>query len=204
MSTDEPMYTGELLRRLNKATRHWHADADEPWLQLLRPDVTKPAYVEQLVRMYGFEAALEGACQYTPHLALAIESRHFRRAGLLAQDVLALGVTPVELARVPQCFAITPFKDVPEAMGWLYVVERTTLLHDQIRRHLVQRVPEAAHACAYFSMFDAAGAGPWQAFGRTLDRFTAASRQVVDAANTGFECMVRWFRAGALHIRSSA
>ena len=40
------------------------------------------------------------------------------------------------IARLPQCCDIEPFRDVSEALGWLYVIERSTLLHDNVRRHL--------------------------------------------------------------------
>jgi heme oxygenase len=190
-----------LLLQLNRATRRWHPDADDPWLQLLRPAVTRAEYLEQLQRMYGFEAPLEGACQYTPKLASSIEVRHLRRAGLLAQDLLALGMRPSELAALPQCFSITPFKHLEEALGWLYVVERTTLLYDQIFRHLVHRLPEVEPACAYLSMFDAPSSAHWERFGRTLDRFVSRAPEVIAAAHAGFECMVDWFRATTPKVR---
>lgn len=192
-----------LLLQLNRATRRWHTRADEPWLQLLRPDVTTSDYVGQLVRMYGFEAPLEGACHYTPTLASSIESRHLRRAGLLAQDLLALGLTPSELAAVPQCVSITPFKEIAEALGWLYVVERSTLLHEQIRRHLVKRLPDAGRACAYLSMFHGPHSGHWRRFEQTLDRFALRAPQVIDAAHVAFECMTRWFHVAAVRVRGT-
>lgn len=107
-----------ILMRLNMATQMWHPEADEPWLRLLDAGVTKSDYLAQLVRMYGFEAPLEGACAYTPQLGRVVELRQLTRAGFIAQDLLELGLRPVDLAAIPQCFSITPFHDVAEAMGW--------------------------------------------------------------------------------------
>lgn len=196
-----------LLMQLNQATRRWHADADEPWLQLLRPDVTRRDYLEQLVRMYGFEAPLESACAYTPQLSLVIEPRQLTRAGLIAQDLLALGLTPTEVAEIPQCSSITTFRNVGEALGWLYVVERTTLHHDQVRRHLAHRVPNVTtDACNYLGMFERPGVAHWQRFGAMLERFarrTDLVGQVVEAADAAFACIVRWFQTFDRGLRST-
>lgn len=187
-----------LLMQLNDATRRWHVDADEPWLRLLRPEVTRRDYLDQLVRMYGVEAPLEGACAYTPELLREIDARPLARAGLIAQDLLALGVAPAEVASMPQCAAITTFRDVAEALGWLYVVERTRLHHDQVRRHLARRVPDLADACNYLGRLEHAGVAHWQRFGAMLERFAAkpdVTGRVIEAADAAFACFVRWSQA---------
>jgi heme oxygenase len=188
-----------MLMQLNNATREWHDVADEPWMELLRSDVGLRDYLDQLVRMHGFVAPLEGALAYTPELPRLLDLRRLRRAGLIAQDLLALGVSPTDLSRLPQCFSITPFKDIPEALGWLYVVERSTLLHDRVRRHVLNRVPDAKRACAYLSMFDNAG-DSWRRFGKTVDRVASRAEvetEIIDAAHAGFSALQGWFRSFA-------
>jgi heme oxygenase len=191
--------SGGLLFELDEATRHWHADVDEPWLSLLRDDVTQHDYRAQLVRMHGFEAPFEAACAYTPQLWRAVEMRQLTRAGRIAQDLLALGMKPSEVAALPQCFSITVFKDVAEAIGWLYVVERTTLHHAALRRHVLRHVDDANRACAYLSVVEDT-AEHWRRFGRTLDRVALqgpSAIEVIDAAHAGFACMQQWFRDSA-------
>jgi hypothetical protein len=39
------------------------------------------------------------------------------------------------------CPAFTMFRDTLEALGWLYVIERRTLLHDGVRKNLLERIP---------------------------------------------------------------
>lgn len=200
------MQGSSLLMRLNVATRRWHDGADENWLQLLRPHVGRHDYAAQLIRMYGFKAPLEGACAYTAQLSRMVDLRQLARAGLIAQDLLSLGLTPGELARIPQCFSITPFKDVPEALGWLYVVERDVLLHDRVRRHLIARIPEVANASVYLSAFDGIVGEHWTRFGKTLDRVARspkAATQVLDAAEAAFQCMRAWFQPTAVTARSA-
>ena len=187
----------QLLVRLNVATRQWHTEVDEPWLALLRPDVNRPQYVGQLVRMYGFVAPFESACKYTPGLSRVLDFRQLTRAGLIAQDLLSLGLSPSQVANLPQCDSITPFFDVPEALGWLYVVERSTLLHDGIRRHLLARMPDVSNACAYLSEYDGRVSEHWTTFGRVLDRVASEAPiagDVMTAAHAAFQRAHGWFR----------
>lgn len=191
--------------RLNMATRHWHADVDEPWLDLLRPMVTRADYLAQLVRTYGFVAPFESACKYTPDLSRVLDFRQLTRAGLIAQDLLALGLSPSQVANVPQCHDIVTFADVPEALGWLYVVERATLLQDGIRRHIISHLPDVAHACAYLSIYGGRVNDHWETFGRILDRAGAKpehANQIHAAAHAGFDMAKHWLR-GNLARRST-
>lgn len=191
-----------LLMRLNYATRHAHAAVDAPWLDLLRADVTRHDYLAQLVRAYGLLAPFEAACRYTPDLHRAVDDRHLSRAGMIAQDLLSLGLTPGQIANLPQCWSITTFADVPEALGWLYVVERSTLVQEGVRRHLLAREPSLETAASYLSMFDGRVSDHWQTFGRILDRAgatPAAADAVIAAAIDGFSVATRWFCGAAGH-----
>src|SRR5690242_1716706 len=105
-----------LLTKLNLATRRWHADVDDPWLELMRPDVAQTDYLAQLVRMYGLVAPFESACLYTRGVTKLLEYRQLLRAGLIAQDILALGLSPNQVSRIPTCPAITMFRDIGEAL----------------------------------------------------------------------------------------
>jgi heme oxygenase len=192
--------------RLNMATRHWHADVDDPWLDLLRPHVTRADYLAQLVRAYGFVAPFESACKYTPNLSRVLDFRQLTRAGLIAQDLLALGLTPSQVATIPQCHDIITFAHVPEALGWLYVVERSTLLQDGIRSHLIESLPDVGHACAFLSIHDGRVNDHWETFGRILDRAGAKpehANQIHAAAHAGFDTAKHWFRSGHDRRRST-
>lgn len=186
---------GNLLTKLNLATRAWHADVDDPWLELMRPDVTQAAYRAQLVRTYGLVAPFESACMYTRGVANLLEYRQLLRAGLIAQDLLALGLAPNQVSRIPTCPAITMFRDVGEALGWLYVIERSTLLQEGLKRHLVDHLPEVANAVAYLSAYEGHVGDHWLRFGRMLDRAAAQldiEDSILNAAEEAFAHTKQW------------
>lgn len=189
-----------LLMRLNMATRSSHADVDEPWLSLLRSDVTRTAYISVLARTYGFIAPFESACKYTPGVERDVDIRQLSRAGLLAHDLLSLGLEPSQVTQIPHCPRITTFGSLAEALGWIYVVERSTLLFDGIRRHLLRHAPWAAQACVYLSAYDGTVGENWSAFGRRLDRVGAkpdVADEIVEASQAAFACATEWFRTRA-------
>lgn len=177
-----------VLMRLNVATRRWHALVDDPWLRLLQPGMRRVDYRAELVRMYGFQAPLDGACAYTPRLVQR------PRAGLIAQDLMSLGMSPIEISRLAQCPQITMFDEPLEALGWLYVVERMALLHERIARPLASAL-ELGRATAYISAHGGQVGTGWHRFGLLLARLAPEREQanrVIAAAHTGFECLSHW------------
>lgn len=185
-----------MLSRLDHETRDYHADVDGYWLDLMASGVTRALYKAQLVRIYGFEAPIESAFLYTPQLVIS-DRRERTRTGLIAQDLLALGMSAAKIASLPQCSNIAPFEEPAEALGWKYVIERPTQLHGAIKRNLVSRVADIANACAYVSASDGIAAARWQQFGLLLDdvvRRPGASERIVSGAKQAFVRMCDWFR----------
>lgn len=185
------------LIQLNLATREFHTPADAGWLALRSPTVNKAQYIEQLVKVYGFEAPLEAALRYTPGVTALVDLRPRMRAGLIVQDLVRLGMTPGRIAGLPQRFL--SFGSVAEALGWLYVAERATLIHGSIRRYLAVRIPEAAHATAYLSAYDGVAAQRWSDFGTALETVADSPeqrRELLRAAGEGFAALCTWLNAG--------
>jgi heme oxygenase len=184
-----------MLNRLDVETRDQHAVADGHWLDLMASGVTRQTYRSHLMKLYGFEAAVESGLAYTPHLIT--DRRERTRSGLIVQDLLALGITPGRITALPQCTSITPFDDPAEALGWKYVIERPTQLHSAIKRNVVSRVPDVANACAYLSSCDGIAAARWQQFGALLDEVAkrpGAAERIISSARAAFATMNDWFR----------
>jgi heme oxygenase len=192
------------LLQLNIATRKHHDAADAPWLGLMVPSVDQRQYMDHLIRIFGFEAPLESALRYTPGLNALIDLRARTRTGLLAQDLMRLGMSASQIAKLPQRFIA--FSDVCDALGWMYVVERSALRHGGVLRYLVEHIPEINRASSYLAAYDAATGNRWSELGTALDvvgESTATIFQVALAANQGFQAMREWFRDGDTGVRES-
>lgn len=185
-----------MIDRLQLETRAHHTAADADLDVLFAQDVSSTDYRLYLVRMYGFEAPLESALSMTPTLELMLDLRQRSRAGLIAQDLMQLGMRAYDVAELPQSLAIPPFPSAADALGWTYVVERATLAHSVIRAHLQTRLPhEMQIASAYLHAYAGVVGRRWRAFGATLDeiaRHPAIADRIVAAAQDGFRCQRRW------------
>jgi heme oxygenase len=185
------------LLRLNVETASYHARADAVWLDLmgLTATVRIADYVATLERVYGFEAPLEGATAYVAQLDDLVDMRRRCRSGLIAQDLLQLGAKPWELATLPQC-KIAPFASVADAMGWLYVQERFTLLHHGIARRLQLLVPDLRDATTYLRAYEGDVGMYWDELGGALDRVACSVEiedRIVCAAHDAFATVFDWF-----------
>jgi heme oxygenase (biliverdin-IX-beta and delta-forming) len=186
-----------MLMLLNMVTRARHAAVDSVWLEVMSPRLTVTQYTALLARAYGFEAPLEAAFAYTRNLATMTNLRERARAGVLAQDLLALGLSPQQVTELPQCWMIEPFRSVSEALGWMYAAERSTLLFAQLHGALRTHLPEVAGACAYLGCYDGVASQRWAALGRVLDAVAASDEQreqLVAAAHIALDCQRAWLR----------
>lgn len=183
----------QMLTRLNLETRSQHAEADGLWIELLS-GASESAYIDALVVCYGFEAPIEAAISLTPGVQTVLALRPRARSGLIVQDLLALGFTPYKIARLPQCCQIVPYRDVAEALGWLYVVERATLIHDGVRRQLQEQLP-SVRAWNYLSAYEGQAGMRWQELGAALDSIAVdgdIANQIVAAARDAFATQRHW------------
>jgi heme oxygenase len=185
-----------MIERLNEATREHHANAESDFDLLFEAETTPRHYLTFLVKVYGFEAPLESTLAMTPNLELVIDLRQRTKAAYLAQDLMWLGLRPAQIAELPQCLAIPQFHGAAEALGWMYVVERTTLAHSVLRRHLMTRLPrEVRNASHYLSSYTGVVGSRWRKFGATLDDVAHTpeiANRIVTAADEAFRCQRRW------------
>ncbi|HEU0033073.1 MAG TPA: biliverdin-producing heme oxygenase [Kofleriaceae bacterium] len=200
-------HTSWMIARLNEETRGRHAEADADFDILFRDDASSTHYMLFLMRVYGFEAPLESSLSMTPTLDLLIDLRERQKAQYLAQDLLALGLRPSEVAEVPQCLFIPQFRGAAEALGWMYVIERSTLAHSVIRRHLLTRLPrEMQKASAYLQGYSGVVGTRWREFGAVLDevaKVPAIADRIVDAAQEAFRTQRRWIEQDQADARQA-
>jgi len=185
-----------LWARLDRETRHHHADADRFWFALVDGNrvPTESDYINCLVRAYGFEGPLEAALAYTSKLEQLVDMNRRYRAGLIAQDLLMLGLSAPQIARLPQAM-IAPFARVGEALGWLYVRERATIAHAKVHRELVQRVSGLRDATAYLSAYEGNLDKRIDDLALVIEDVSQSpviEDRIVSAANEAFRTLLNW------------
>jgi heme oxygenase len=185
-----------MLTRLNLETRIHHAEVDADQLAVL-DNADPERYREFLIRTYGFEATVESALAVTPDLDRVLDIRERAKAGVIATDLLLVGLRPHELAEVPLCPWLDIIESIEDALGWLYVVERRTLLHSAILRHLTARIPQIVEtASAYLRCYEGIAGARWRDLGLAFDRVATPANgdRIVAAAHQAFWCQRDWFR----------
>lgn len=184
-----------MLARLAVETGAHHAAADDDRLAVL--DVSSvAAYRACLVRIYGFEAEVEHVLAHTRELDAGV-LRDRLKAGRLRQDLLALGLSEMDIIDVALAASVN-VRSAGQALGWLFVLERNTLLSGLLRRH-VQRVlgDQVRNAMHYLSAYtDTAGArfrALGEALGAHANRFSPSV--IVWSANDAFRAQRQWYRS---------
>jgi heme oxygenase len=197
-----------MVHRLNVETRVHHPAADSDLQQLYGEHATRADYVRFLIRVYGFEAPLESTFAMTPGLDELVDLRGRARTHLIAADLMQLGLGARQVAELPQCLTIPQFRGAAEALGWMYVVERATLSHAVLRRHLSRRLPgEMQAAAAYLRSSELTVGRRWRTYADALEsvaRVSPIADRIVTSANDAFRCQRHWTTQGAPEVGSRA
>lgn len=179
--------TSELMGRVAQA------------LDMLGEQTSWLDYRLYLYRMYGFHIAAERALAAAPELSTVIADADLRnnKVALVAHDLVALGISRRDLQQLPR-MAVPAMRDLAEAVGWMYVVERATLDAREIGRHLRKRLPlELQTARAYVSCYGDEVETRWRELGDGIEQFAvtpAVTARVAAAANDCLFRLLRWLR----------
>jgi heme oxygenase len=194
MAVGDPL--NRVLDRLDDETRELQVEADADLHAWLDGAISPRDYRRFLTRTYGFLRPLELSLSETTDLDRFFDPRQLRKHHLLAHDLETLGMKVRDIEALPQCMAIPLFETVHEALGWLYVVERSTLGHATLFRHLAGALPgEVAFASRYLKCYVGAAGEMWRSFGARVEASIAEPRhadRIVDAAKASFHNYRRW------------
>ncbi|MBV8756839.1 MAG: hypothetical protein JO257_06185 [Deltaproteobacteria bacterium] len=166
-------------------------------------DVVSPAqYRAFLERIYGFESAVELRAASIPAVSEAATGAR-ARIYRLHQDLLALGLTEQDISAIPQ--PLVDGRTASDALGYLFVVERHTLLAGLLRRHLAPRLRDTfARARAYFDAHTEGGKH-LREFGdeltASLTRKESRPEAILGAARRAFETQQQWYARSARATR---
>lgn len=186
-----------LLARLERETRFRRSEAEAASAALLGAP-TGGQYALYLRRAYGLEAPIESSFAITPHLGSLVDLRARSSAGLIAADLLALGLRAADLARLPLCPEVRPFDSVAEGLGWMFAYERGAFHLIQLREQIARALPDqVAIAGRYLACHHPRALGErWRELGVALDRISgsaAVEDRVLAAAEEAYLCQRDWF-----------
>jgi heme oxygenase len=180
---------------LKRATADIHRRLESE-LDLLDPDLSPDRYRRILERFFGFygpiEAALARVASAGPALGLPLRAR----TGLIASDLVSLGLSPREVAGLPRCADLPRLSCPGEVAGCLYVLEGACLGGRVIAPALRERLGVAQGSGASFFTGDAEGTpARWSAFLDWLEglvRAGAPADQIVASARATFLAFALW------------
>jgi heme oxygenase len=190
--------TGErppILDRLKDETREAH-DRLEADLSLLHGPLSRERFVRVLERFWGFH------CIWEPAIARALHDDAFLgprlKLGRLEADLIALGRSPAEIARLPRCFEAAQLAPLPRrpaaALGSLYVLEGSTLGGKVISRALDGAAWAPEGGLRYFDPYGSHTGQMWRDFWDYIAAHStpAADAEMLAAARATFERLHRW------------
>lgn len=192
-----------MLSRLHRETQHLHAVADRDRLAILGQAADRPRYASFLARVYGFEAPVEAALVLTEGLDHWLDLRDRAHLKLLRADLKFLGVRDPN--RLPRTSTVFPFRHPAEALGWVYAVERNTLLHGVIQRHLQSRMPAVLKtAGTYLAGQQRSNGLRFRDLGAAMDRIAkdaGCAERIVNGAYAAFDAQHRWYDVAIPSLR---
>ena len=180
-----------ILASLRAATQETHErlEAGELSQTLISPTLRQDKYVRILIVFGSWFVAAEKALQeHQEWIATELDEGRFQRESWLREDL------PRQTLRFPTLPSIPK----EEVLGWLYVLEGSTLGGKKISRHLTAR-EEASGESWPTRFFEAYGAetGPrWQRFLQFLSESIPEGHphyeSVLKGANDAFESFRSW------------
>lgn len=191
-----------MLGHLALQTKQHHGSADGDRLAIMeRPTIER--YRTFLGQIYCFEAPIEAALVATDGIDRRLLRTHLKSAQLAA-DLEALGLPAREL--LPR--EAVHFDSPGEALGWLWVLHRNTLVHGLIYRYLCGRLAEPMRkAGAYLSVFEGRAGALMRELGDVLDATanrSSISARIVIAANEAFRLQRQWYSCETTPTRQAA
>ncbi len=188
---DEP----SLRRRLKCETAAVHQHL-EVQLGLLDPNLDVSRYRRVLETFYGFyvpvEIELTRLATAEPPLGFPLRAR----AELIERDLLALGLSPAELAALPLCNDRPKLSCFEDLAGCLYVLEGACLGGQVLTPLLHRRLGLAKDRGAAFFAGDGESTLPrWAVVVAWLDglpRTGASTAQIIRTAKATFDAFARW------------
>ena len=170
-------------------------------------------YPQLLLRMLAFYRPMEAALEQEAWDRLGMTNGERRKAPLLVRDLLAIGISPQQLAAVADA-AIPEFAGQAGALGCCYVLEGATLGGQLIAKRLKGALHlDQANGAAFFNGYGRATGAMWRSFCAVLNaeiKDPPSYRAATAAACATFEHLETCLRSASeaqadwpcLHLRN--
>ena len=188
----------DTLNLLRGATRSLHEQTEQlPVMIPLSEGRVSPAqYRDALAAVYGFyRPAEERLFGQFPNLSETMEIRP--KLPALIHDLVALGMTEMEVADLPVCDAVPAPDKWEQGLGMAYVLEGATLGGQVILKRVGHCLGGVASQATSFHNFHGDQTGPhWRCFqnrlGAQLDNSALAQQNAVESAVATFNALNTW------------
>jgi heme oxygenase len=179
-----------ILARLKSRTARLH-DEIEGAVDVFRPGFGAEDYRALLARFLGFYEPLEDRLAHVadPDFRTFFEPR--RKAGLLREDLRALGLDPSAIEHLPRCHDLPSCRGLADALGIAYVVEGATLGGKLVAGHVERTIGAGA---SFFRPYGERLGAMWEEFRAMAERREAEvdPEEVVASACATFERLGAW------------
>jgi heme oxygenase len=184
----------DLHTRLRTETRHLHQQLEHAPLlnKIMSNELALVDYVILMKKFYGFILPCEGAIQLHTHRHLIMDRE---KTHLLQADLLALGVDKSELTTIAHCSLLPPTTERLQLLGYLYVMEGSTLGGQMITQHIQQHLRlQPDNGGRYFYGYGKETSSMWKSFCKQLNEIDIPADQdiIVSSANTTFHSLYAW------------
>ncbi|MFB9329126.1 biliverdin-producing heme oxygenase [Paenibacillus aurantiacus] len=192
-----------VLQQLREHTATFHKQIEQnPYAKgIMDQSLTIDGYQAYLSKFYGFIEPIEREIASRPEWS-EYEFRFDDRtkADLIASDLRELGLSETELAALPRCAELPDVSDFEGALGYMYVLEGSTLGGQVIMRQFAKFLPVSADTNGkYFSSYGDDVRARWGEFRELLE--SAAKRggsssedRIVQTAVDTFRLLDRWIQ----------
>jgi heme oxygenase len=188
----------DIMTALKAGTAEQHS-AIERIMPFFKNDFSLEAYVRVLKAFLGFFEPVERELRsVATRDSFGFDISDRQRANLLTTDLLALGVTPDDIALTPRCDHLPRLENVDDGLGCLYVLEGSTLGGPLIAREVQTRFGvEEKTGGRFFHGYGSQTGVKWREFCTSVRIYAADGKNqtaIVQSARSTFELLETWMR----------
>ncbi len=190
-----------ILKEIKHATRNHHDDIEKNKLTkaIIQNTITQEEYIKLLSKFYGFYQACEPQLLHDSlwqEYQFDIQER--KKTPLIAQDLHFFGFAQSEIQQLESCQKTPALQTQAQKIGFLYVIEGSTLGGQVLGRQLKQSLGlEAQKGASYFNSYGKQNLKDmWEGFQNLLlefaDKNPDKEQEIILSAQDTFQKLDEW------------